>query len=71
MRTEIDGVTDSIERLIAIARTIDFDILDGREEAIAMIVVEARLLASLSEDFDSVDDSHAIVNALRRRRKLP
>ena len=46
MNLDIDGVTDSIETLVAIARTIDFDILNSRQEAIAMFIVEARLLAS-------------------------
>ena len=67
---DIDGVVDSIERLIAIARTIDFDILNERQDAIAMIIIEARLLAGLSDEFDAVDDSLAILHVLRHRRKL-
>jgi hypothetical protein len=68
---DIESIADSIERLIRIARTVDFDILDGRREAIAMLVVEGRLLASLSDEFDAVDDSAALLSELRRRRKLP
>jgi hypothetical protein len=71
VQLDIDGVADSIERLIAIARTIDFDILNERQDAIAMIIIEARLLASLSDEFDPVDDSLAILHVLRHRRKLP
>jgi hypothetical protein len=71
VQLDIDGVADSIERLIAIARTIDFDILNERQDAIAMIIIEARLLASLSDEFDAVDDSLAILHVLRHRRKLP
>ena len=71
MQLDIDGVADSIERLIAIARTIDFDIVNERADAIAMIIIEGRLLTSLSDEFDAVDDSRAILQVLRHRRKLP
>jgi hypothetical protein len=64
-------VWQSTSRALPTRSTIDFDILDSRLEAIAMLVVEGRLLANLSEDFDTVDDWAALMVERRRRRKLP
>jgi hypothetical protein len=64
-------VTDSIDRLVELARVVDFDVLHGRAEPIARLVVEARYLVSLiGEDDDSFDTSIHVMKELRRRRGL-
>jgi hypothetical protein len=67
----VGQVTDSIDRLVALARVVDFDVLHGRAEPLARLVVEARYFVSLvGEDDDSFDTSQRVMRDLRRRRGL-
>ena len=61
-------VGDCVERLINLARTIDFDLLHGRVDSIAQVVIESQFLSSLVGDHDTYDTTLAVVQELQKRR---
>jgi hypothetical protein len=64
-------VSDSVERVIALARSIDFDLLAGNGESLGLLVTEARYLAELTDDGDPFELSQSLLLELRQRRRLP
>ena len=64
-------ISDSVERLIGLARSIDFDLLHGRGEPLGRLVAEARFLATVTADAEVFELSQELLDELRRRRGLP
>jgi hypothetical protein len=69
--TPVQDHVDSVERLIALARSIDFDLLHGNGEPVGRLVTEARYFAELTAEADPFDLAQSLVEELRRRRGLP
>ena len=70
-QSALDEVSASVERLIGLARSIDFDLLHGRGEPLGQLVTEARYFAGLTDDEDAFELSQRLMQQLRRRRNLP
>jgi hypothetical protein len=66
--TDVLAITDSVDRLINIARTIDFDLLHGRAEGVAQLMIEILFVRDLTYDSDTYDTAVAVVAELERRR---
>ena len=70
MEPDLEQVHDSIERLIDIARTVDYDLVRGRGEQIARLIVEARYFAELTAGSDPFETGELLFAEMRRRRRL-
>jgi hypothetical protein len=70
-QSALDELSASVERLVALARSIDFDLLHGNGEPIGQLVTEARFFADLTDHEDAFDLSQSLMQQLRRRRNLP
>jgi hypothetical protein len=44
---DVVAMADSFERLINIARTIEFDLLHGRVETVAQLLIESHFLSAM------------------------
>ena len=66
-------IADSLERMIRLARTVDFEVLDSRREAVATLMIEARFFGELcdDDDLDPFQTSGLVMEAMRKRRGLP
>lgn len=62
---------DAIERIIHLARAIDFDLMHGRVEPVARLVSEVRYFVDVTATSDSFEAGQALHQELRHRRGLP
>jgi hypothetical protein len=67
----LDELVGCLERLISLARTIDFELLASRREAVAQLMVEVRFFGAVSDDLDPFETSAPVIAAMRERRGLP
>ena len=67
----VSEVMDSLERIIGFARVVDFDILNGRHEALAKLMIQARFFSALCDDLEPFETSELVMEAMRKRRGLP
>jgi hypothetical protein len=66
----VQEISESVERIIAVARRVDFDLLNGEVEPVAQLLIEARYLASVSQDREQYELSRRVAEELRRGRGL-
>jgi hypothetical protein len=70
-QSALDELSASVDRLVALARSIDFDLLHGNGEPLGQLVTEARYFAELTDDEDAFELSQSLMQQLRRLRNLP
>ena len=63
-------LADAIDRIIDAARRIDFDLIHGRREAVAQLMINVRYFGDLIGTLDPFETSDVVTAEMRRRRGL-
>ena len=63
-------LADAIDRIIDSARRIDFDLIHGRQEAVAQLMINVRYFGDLIGALDPFETSGVVTSELRHRRGL-